>query len=146
MIYRDNYSRTEDLFYLIRDKLLRGIRDSESISTKLLSWFQKFSYSRTGTIADFSPPLTAVKDHAADCDSLALLYIILLKRLGINSILMVSSEYSHSMAAVDVEGSGARFPYKGKNYLVAEMTKEVPLGQINAQMADPSKWLGIEFK
>ena len=146
MIYRDNYYRVDELFYQIRDNLLKGIKEPEEISQKLLSWFQKFSYSRTGTIADFSPPLSALRDYSADCDSLGILYIILLKRLGIDAVLMVSSEYSHSMAAVDVPGNGARFPFKGKKYLVAEMTKEVGLGQINAKMADPAKWLGIEFK
>ena len=70
----------------------------------------------------------------------------ILKRFDINAILMVSSEYSHSMAAVDIPGAGARFPYKDKKYLVAEMTKDVAIGQINAEMADPAKWLGIEFK
>ncbi len=146
MIYRDNYSRTDEFFYQIRDNLIRGIKDPEEISKKLLSWFQKFSYSRTGTIADFSPPLTALKDFSADCDSLGLLYITLLKRLGIDAILMVSSEYSHSMAAVDIPGKGARFPFNGKKYLVAEMTKDVEIGQINAKTADPAKWMGIEFK
>ena len=146
MIYRDNYKRIDDLFYTLRDNLLRGTKAPEEISKKLLSWLQKFSYSRTGTIADFSPPLTALKDYSADCDSLGILYIILLKKLGIDAILMVSSEYSHSMAAVDVGGNGARFPYKGKKYLVAELTKDVALGQINAKMANPAKWLGIEFK
>ena len=146
MIYRDNYYRTDELFYQVRDNLLKGTKDPVEISKKLLAWLQKFPYSRTGTIADFSPPLTALKDYSADCDSLGLLYIILLKRLGIDAVLMVSSVYSHSMAAVDVPGSGARFPFKGKKYLVAEMTKDVALGQINAKMADPSKWLWIEFK
>ena len=94
----------------------------------------------------FPPPLTALKDYSADCDSLGIMYIILLKRLGIDAVLMVSSEYSHSMAAVDIPGNGARFPFNGKKYLVAELTKDVPIGQINARMADPAKWLGIEFK
>ena len=146
MIYRDNYKRIDDLFYHVRDNLLRGVKDPEEISKRLLSWLQKFSYSRTGTIADFSPPLTALKDYSADCDSLGVIYIILLKRLGIDAILMVSSEYSHSMAAVDIPGKGARFPFNGKKYLVAEMTKDVSIGQINAKTADPAKWMGIEFK
>ena len=145
MIYRDNFSRVDQLFNQISGECLKGITDSREISERLLSWFQEFSYSRTGTIADFSPPLKLLKDYSGDCDSLALLYIMLLKRFGIDAILMVSAEYSHSMAAVDIEGKGARFNFNGKNYLVAEMTRDIAIGQIDAAMADPSKWLGIRF-
>ena len=146
MIFRDNYKKMDELFYQVRNNVLRGVKDPEEISKRLLAWLQKFSYSRTGTISDFSPPLTALRDFSADCDSLGIIYIILLKRLGINAILMVSAEYSHSMAAVDIPGKGARFPFNGKKYLVAELTKNVEIGRINAKMADPAKWLGIEFK
>ena len=146
MIYRDNFEKLDELFYQVRDNILSGVKDPEEISKKLLAWLQTFSYSRTGTVADFSPPLTALKDFSADCDSLGIMYIILLKRLGIEAILMVSAEYSHSMTGVDIPGNGARFPFNGKKYLVAELTKDVAIGQINAKMADPAKWLGIEFK
>ena len=56
MIYRDNYRRVDELFYQLRDTLLNGTKDPVEIASRLLSWLQKFSYSRTGTIADFSPP------------------------------------------------------------------------------------------
>jgi len=145
MIYRDNYSKMDSLFYYARDNLFKGIHDPVEISERLLTWIHGFSYSRTGTIAVFSPPLKVLNEYSGDCDSLGLLYIILLKRFGIDAVLMVSAEYSHSMAAVDIPGKGARFPFKGKAYLVAEMTKDVKLGQINASTADPSKWMGITF-
>ncbi len=145
MIYRDNYKKLQPLFMELQKAGLKRNTDSAEISKRLLSWLQDFTYARTGTIADFSPPLAALRDYAGDCDSLGLLYVILLKYYGIDSILMVSAEYSHSMAAVDIPGTGARFTFKGKKYLVAEMTEKVAIGQINAAMADPAKWLGIEL-
>ena len=153
MIYRDNFEKIEALSDRVSRMLAPGtggtgggrLTDTD-ISARLLSWLQDFSYARTGTIADFSPPLSALRDHAGDCDSLGLIYIMLLKRYGIDAILMVSAEYSHSMAAVDIPGQGARFSFGGRQFLVAELTENVSLGQINAAMADPAKWLGIEFK
>ena len=145
MIYRDNYKRMDGIF---RQLLFSGLRRStppEETAARLLSWIQDFSYSRTGTPADFLPPLSALYNLSGDCDSLGLLYVLLLKHYGIDSILMVSSEYSHSMAAVDVRGNGARFPFMDKHYLVAEMTDKVGIGMIDASMADPEKWLGIGF-
>ncbi|MDX9800101.1 MAG: hypothetical protein RBT69_02050 [Spirochaetia bacterium] len=145
IIYRDNYKKLQPLFTELQRVGLKRNTDPAEISKRLLSWLQDFTYSRTGTIADFSPPLTALQDYAGDCDSLALLYVILLKYYGIDSILMVSAEYSHSMAAVDITGTGARFTFKRKSYLVAEMTEKVEIGQINAATADPAKWMGIGF-
>lgn len=144
MIYRDNFSSLVNISEKM-GAILAGLPPQEKAS-RLLSWFQGFSYSRSGTLADFSPPLTTLKDKSGDCDSLGLLYIIMLRYLGIDSILMVSSEYSHSMAAVDIPGKGARFSHKNRQYLVAEMTRSVSIGMIDAAMADPAKWLGIEFK
>ncbi|MCF6336113.1 MAG: hypothetical protein L3J12_10260, partial [Spirochaetales bacterium] len=63
----------------------------------------------------------------------------------IDSILMVSSEYSHSLAGVAVEGPGAHFRYEGTDYLVAETTDNVSIGLIDRNMSDPSKWMGIKF-
>ena len=145
MIYRDNYGRLEELYLKMAASAMGKNTPPAEAASRLLAWLQGFGYSRTGTIADFSPPLTALREYSADCDSLALLYIILLRYYGIDAILMVSAEYSHSMAAVDVAGQGARFPFKERGWLVAEMTEKVEIGRINAAMADPAKWLGIEF-
>jgi hypothetical protein len=58
---------------------------------------------------------------------------------------MVSSEYSHSLTGVAVEGKGAHYYYEGSEYLIAETTDNVSIGLIDQDMADPSKWMGIKF-
>ena len=58
---------------------------------------------------------------------------------------MVSDVYSHAMAAVDLAGSGARFPFGGREWLVAELTAPVTLGQIDSTMADPAGWIGVSL-
>jgi hypothetical protein len=70
-------------------------------------------------------------------------YIILLRHLGFEAILLVSEKYSHALAAVDVPGEGARFDFEGKRYLVAELTKKIAIGLIAKDMADPAFWLPV---
>ena len=59
---------------------------------------------------------------------------------------MVSLRHAHALVGVDVEGPGARFPYRERQYLVAELTDDVDIGMIAASMADPADWLGIHFR
>ena len=84
--------------------------------------------------------------RSGDCDSLGMVYVLLLRRLGFDAVLLVSSKYSHAMAGVDVPGKGARIAYEGKNYLVAELTDKVELGLIDQTMADPAGWIPVAFE
>jgi hypothetical protein len=72
-------------------------------------------------------------------------YSIILKHLNIDSLLMVSWQYKHSMSAVDVPGDGARIPYEDKTYIVAETTEVVDMGMIPQSMADGDKWIPVSF-
>ena len=94
IIYRDTYMRLLPL--------AESLAREGATPASLLAWFQDFSYTRTGSLADFQSPLACVLSSTGDCDSLGLAYVILLHQLGYNAILMVSSEYSHAMAAVDI--------------------------------------------
>ncbi len=143
MVYRDSHSRLEAPAAI----LARHLADSPNERRKaerLLNWLQGFHYRRTGG-SDLISPLHAAAFQDGDCDSRALVYSILLDYLGIESAVMVSAEYRHAMSAVDVPGSGARIPYGGKTYLVAETTSNVDIGMIAADMADPAKWVVIPF-
>jgi hypothetical protein len=57
---------------------------------------------------------------------------------------MVSERYSHAVAAADIPGSGARFLYNGRNYLVIELTDDVAPGLIAAdRVIQPGGWESI---
>ena len=58
---------------------------------------------------------------------------------------MLSKEFSHSLVAVDVQGTGARFPFNGKKYLVGETTAKVDLGLIDSEQSEITAWKGISF-
>jgi hypothetical protein len=145
-IYRDNYSRMEPLYKALKTVVgERGITRVE-LPAKLLAWVQNYSYSRTETFADILSPLEAALSLTGDCDSRGLVYITLLHYFGIDAILMVSMEYGHSVAAVDIEGKGARFQFEGTGYLIAETTEKVDLGLIASDMADPSGWVPVDLR
>jgi hypothetical protein len=142
VIFRDSYMRLLPVTEKIRPLLEKTARGA-SVPAALLSWFQGFSYSRTGTFSDFQSPLDCILTSSGDCDSLGIAYIIVLRHLGFDAILLVSEKYAHAMAAVDVPGEGARFDFEGKRYLVAEMTDKAALGRISKDTADPAFWLPV---
>ena len=147
LIYRDNYSRLKRISRVVDSEIADDFESLSSLdkSSLLLKWIQEFEYVRTGTLSDLMGPIDTVFKEAGDCDSRTLLYTILLEYNGIDSILMVSSEYSHSLTGVAVDGKGAHFNFNGVNYLIAETTANVSIGLIDSTMADPSKWMGIKF-
>ena len=144
MIYRDNYMRLQQLADSITTAYASQ-RMTGSFPETLLQWLQGFDYDRAGGLSDFEPPISCLASHSGDCDSLGIIYAILLNSYDIDTILMVSDVYSHAMAAVDFDGSGARFPFGGRNWLVAEFTADVAIGQIASTMADPAGWIGVSF-
>jgi len=111
----------------------------------LLAWVQGFKYERDPKGSDVVNPISAAFEARGDCDSRALVMAILLRREGIRSILMISLEYEHALAAVDAPGAGARFPFKDKKWLVAETTAKVGIGLVDQTQADPASWLGVDF-
>ncbi|WP_460055337.1 hypothetical protein [Spirochaeta dissipatitropha] len=146
MIYRDSYARVSPLADLWRSVARSQEIERERLPAVILSWLQGFDYDRPGGISDFLNPLDTVYLSEGDCDSLVLLYAMILDQLGFDSIIMVSTVHGHALAGVDVEGSGARFPFGGRNWLVAELTAPVDLGLIDATMADPADWMGFIFQ
>lgn len=144
-IYRDSYLRLAPVVVQLSEAFDADGIPRVDIPHELLAWLQGFGYVRTGGLSDFAPPLTCLVSEAGDCDSLAMVYVILLHHLEFDAILMVSNVYGHAMAGVDAMGPGARFPFDGKQYLVAELTENVALGQIAADMADPAGWIGVKF-
>ncbi len=141
-IYRDSFHRLDVLSGALASALGPAAAPQEA-ARRLLKWVQGFRYTRTGTVSDLTCPLGAALDLSGDCDSRALVYVILLHHLHIDAVLMVSARYSHSMVGVDVTGKGARFQVGGRGYLAAEVTEPVALGLIASDMADPSKWIAV---
>jgi len=146
LIYRDLYARLGSVYTALRQHLPRREFDDREMAERLLEWVQEFDYYRTDTLSDLLSPLTGAVENTGDCDSRGLLYVIMLHRFDVDALLLVSSRYKHSVAAVDVTGEGARFPYGEKEYLIAETTQDVDLGMIERSMSAIEGWLGIDFR
>ncbi len=140
-IYRTSQKDLESLSWKM-DSLMNGKSDSEKAEL-VLSWLQSFKYGSSDTFSDLLSPLSSIAQKTGDCDALALVYNIILHDLGIDALLMVSYVYSHAMAAVQLDRSGAGFEFNKKKYIVAELTKKVDIGMISQDMADISKWIII---
>jgi len=143
MVYRDNYGRIELISRRVAS-VLGGVEDKRLFAERLLSWIQGFEYVQSGTLV--ISPIETLLTARGDCDSRSLLYTIILRQMGFDAVLLVSLDYSHALGAVDVPGSGARFGFEGKQYVVAETTDKVGLGLIERSMADPKGWIGVRLR
>ena len=146
MIYRDNYMRLAPVAEEVGRRLEAHGLPRVDYPHELLAWLQAFDYERTGGLSDFQPPVSCLANSSGDCDSLALTYVIILHHLGFDAIMMASNVHAHALAAVDAHGGGARFPFEGRGWLVAELTADVALGQIDQRMADPAGWIGVRMR
>jgi hypothetical protein len=144
-IYREFFSSLEPVSAYWRAQVDQGKVKKDDLPQTVLTWLQKYKYNRKGGLTDISTPWQTLTEGAGDCDSKSLVYLALMEQLGVNGILMVSAPYSHGMAALDLPGQGARFPFDQKNWLVAELTDTVNLGMIASDMADPSQWVGVDL-
>jgi len=143
VIFRDNYSRFANLAETLRNSNIG--RNNREKAIILLDWIQKFKYTSSGTFSDLLSPISAVSKEEGDCDARGLAYSIMLKHLGIDSLLLVSWQYKHSLSAVDIEGDGARYPFENKTYLIGETTETVDIGMIPQSMSEGEKWIPVSF-
>ena len=144
MIYKETFHRL-DFLSLALQRELSGEPDDRARTARLLAWTQGFRYERDPSGSDVVNPLSAAFEGRGDCDSRAVLLAILARHDNREGLLLLSVKHSHALAAFDLPGPGARFPYKEKGWLVGETTDTVSLGLIDAGMADPKDWMAVEF-
>lgn len=145
-IYRDNFARLAPLATELERRFSRAGVPRDRVPHALLAWLQHFEYYQTESLSRLLSPPAALAAGKGDCDSLGLTYVILLHHLGFDAILLVSSEYAHAVAGVNVPGPGWRYPFEGRSYLAAEMTAPVDLGLIDSSQADPGGWIPVGFR
>lgn len=143
IIYRDNYGRFSELSEKLSAYLAKAAPNRTEQAAVLLSWIQSFVYRERKSISNMTPPLEALLGHAGDCDSRAVLFLILLKQMKFDAVLLVSGRFKHSAVGIAVDAPGAVLTFRSKKYVFAELTATVALGMIAREMADPSAWLII---
>ncbi|MDR0402326.1 MAG: hypothetical protein LBH35_01910 [Treponema sp.] len=154
-IYRDSFDRLKDAAFILErtwaagDAAGKRSDEARVLAQKALDWVQGFSYERNLMGSDFVNLVSAVQDGRGDCDSRAMLWAIILEQAAIPAAIMVSREFGHAMGLADLEGEGARFPFREGSreyrWLVAETTARVGIGRIGENVSEITKWLSITF-
>lgn len=155
IIYKDEAPRianiSEDIYKALWQKAEIENPENPDISyaQKLLSWVQTFDYLRAKTAedSDFTSLPDTILGKGNDCDSRSMLICALLKACGTESLMLISREYSHAMAAALIEAPGQTYNLPGTklNFLMGETTAKVTWGMIAQDQADRSKWIEVLF-
>lgn len=87
------------------------------------------------------PPALVVRNKWGDCDSKTLLAHMILRSLGIRSVLISSEAHKHTMLGIALPAPGTSFTYQGTKYAFVELTAQrSPIGHINARLLRPNDW------
>jgi hypothetical protein len=87
------------------------------------------------------PPALVAKQSWGDCDSKALLALMILRRLGIHSVLISSKAHKHTMLGLALPAPGSSFNWNGRRYAFVELTaKRAPIGYIHPKLLRPNDW------
>jgi hypothetical protein len=145
IIYRDNYHRLIKLFESISKDYKSGKKNEKTFALDALSWIQSFDYE-TDPKTDLISPIESAVTMKGDCDSRSLVYLILLKNLNIDSVFFLSPVFKHSGIGIEntlFKSNGITLKANGKDYLFAETTKKIPIGNIALDMFEPSEWFPV---
>ena len=147
MIYRDSWDRVADALFRLERRFTTGMEhiSTRDFAERALAYVQNFEYERDFEGSDFLNLVTGITEGRGDCDSLVMLWVMILSQANIPAAMMVSRNHSHAMGLADVPGSGARFEAGGIRWLVAETTENVDIGLIAEDMSDAESWLGVFF-
>jgi len=141
IIYRDSYSRLDSL----SGELENLYNNKKIASEQILSWLQGFSYGSTDGFSDLLAPSAACEKQVGDCDSLSLAYLIIMKHLNVEGCLLLTQSARHAVAALDIEGDGARYTFEDKSYLTAEMTSSLKPGELPERLSNVNDWFCVDF-
>jgi len=154
MIYRDNAGRLEqaaaDIYNGLYPELKKSYPQDADIkyAQALLSWVQNFGYERalSKNESDFTSLPAAISGKGSDCDSRSMLVSSILNFMGIDTAILISRDYSHSVVVTDIPAPGQTFTMEdGREYLFGETTAKVTWGMIAQDQADRTKWIPVTF-
>ena len=155
MIYRDSCGRLKKVSSDIYDVLYSAAKtkapgkEDITYAQMLLTWTQNFDYQRAKSSknSDFTSLPAVLSGSGNDCDSRTMLLCVLLKNCGIDTIMLISPEYSHAITAANINAPGQTYKLKdnGKEYIFGETTAKVTWGMIAQEHNDRSKWIPVIF-
>lgn len=155
MIYKDCLPRitqvSKDIFNTLYPLAEKNNPKNADImfAQYLLSWVQNFEYKReqTKNSSDFTPIPNVLCGEGNDCDSRSMLVCAILNLCGYDTIMLISREYSHALAATSIEAPGQKYHLQDndKDYIFGETTAKITWGMIAQNQSDREKWIPITF-
>lgn len=155
MIYRDSRGRLQDFSSKALVKLYPVAKKENpenpalAYAQYLLSWVQTFDYQRNTekNSSDFTSIVSTICGQGNDCDSRSMLLAIMLGSAGIESIMLISRDYSHALAGILLDAPGQKYKLEatGDEYLFGETTAKVTWGMIAKDHSDRTKWIPVTF-
>jgi hypothetical protein len=109
----------------------------------IIGFVQRIHYELPAMGVPFGvfPPALVPARNAGDCDSKALLAVMLLRQLGIDAVLLYSDPLSHAAVGVGLPGSGTALRLGGRSYRYAEVTAQGwPIGMTPPEYDKPALW------
>ncbi|MFH2028340.1 MAG: transglutaminase-like domain-containing protein, partial [Nanoarchaeota archaeon] len=117
----------DPIIRMIADEVVAGSFTQEQEAAKLLKFVQSIGYNPDVGGGNFARhPLKTLLDHGGDCEDAAILYLSLLRSIGIPCMYVVAVSNnarinSHAMVAVEGDfGDKTHIPYQGRKYYIAE--------------------------
>lgn len=119
----------------------RGL-DAAQAANLILGFVQRVQYELpTDVPFGIIPPALVPQENRGDCDSKAVLAVMLLRQAGIDAVLLYSDPLAHAAVGVGLPGTGTRLKHGGRSYQYAEVTTEGwPLGMIPPKYDKPRLW------
>ncbi len=119
--------------------------DAMQAATLVVTWVQAIRYEVPlkepfGVL----PPALVAAESWGDCDSKALLALMILHELGIEGLLVSSSIHRHTMLGIALPASGNHFTYAGRRYAFTECTAVgAPIGYMDPKLKQPNDWSAV---
>lgn len=87
------------------------------------------------------PPGMVLAQGWGDCDSKALLAVMMLEQLGVEAVVLTSAMFKHAAVGVDLPGRDQRFRGEGRTWQFVEITATGwPIGTVPPEVDMPQFW------
>lgn len=142
-LMRTNSAPVEELGERFLDYIREHQLSSAQAADLIIGFVQRIHYELPPIEVPFGviPPALVPAKNSGDCDSKALLAVMLLRHVGIDAVLLYSDPLAHAAVGVGLPGSGTALRRGGRTWRYAEVTAEGwPIGMIPPQYDKPHLW------
>lgn len=141
-IYRTNEAALSPVVDRFIERVRAAGLKADDAAALVLTFVQEIRYEiPKDQPFEVLPAALVLSEGRGDCDSKAVLAVMLLRRLGVPALVLVSVPLAHAGVGVALPGGGLSFLYRGRSYRYVEITAPGwPIGEIAPKMNKPRLW------